>query len=228
MSQRPRMVFQQGDHVCALYCTQEEQLAAAVEYIRGGLERGERCLYVVGENGKRSLRAALRRAGIDVAGEEKRGALLLLTKHDGHLKGGNFDPDRMISLLAGAVRDALQAGFNGLCAAGDMSWLLDEAPGSERLAEYEARLNHFYRNHRALGLCLYNRTKLPDEALDHGMATHSHVRIEGPILLKNPFYEDPSKAAKRKARPRELRAKLEYIDSRQTAPPPRRQLSRAG
>ena len=31
------------------------------------------------------------------------------------------------------------AGFSGLCAAGDMTWLLDEAPGSERIAEPAAR-----------------------------------------------------------------------------------------
>jgi hypothetical protein len=81
----------------------DEQLASAVEYIRDGL----------------------RTAGIDVEAEEARGALLLLTKHDGHLSGGYFDPDKMITMLHAAVKDALDAGFAGLCAAGDMSWLLD-------------------------------------------------------------------------------------------------------
>ncbi len=40
------------------------------------------------------------------------------------------DPDKMITMLYGAVKDALDAGFAGLCAAGDMSWLPDEAEGS--------------------------------------------------------------------------------------------------
>jgi hypothetical protein len=80
-----------------------------------------------------------------------------------------------------------------------MSWLLDEVPGSERIAEYEARLNEFYPSRPALGLCLYNRDKLPPETLDHGMATHPHVRIAGNILLDNPFYEAPQKAASRRA-----------------------------
>jgi MEDS: MEthanogen/methylotroph, DcmR Sensory domain len=213
MSNSPRIVYQQGDHVCGLYSTAEEQLVAAVEYIRAGLERGERCLYVCCEHGLEDFRAALKRSGIDVAAEEKRGALLLLTKHQGHLNGGAFDPDKMISMLHAAVEDALKAGFTGLAAAGDMTWLLDEAPGSEKLAEYEARLNHFYQNNRALGLCLYNRTKLPDAALDHGIATHPYIRIEGPILLHNPFYETPAKAAKRRARTHEVNAKVEYIDA---------------
>src|SRR5689334_5937658 len=73
----------------------------------------------------------------------------------------------MIHMLHAAVKDALDAGFAGLCAAGDMSWLLDEADGSERIAEYEARLNEFYPSSRALGLCLYNRNRLPAATLDH-------------------------------------------------------------
>lgn len=208
-----RINYQQGDHVCTLYSTRDEQLAAAVTYIRGGLSRGERCLYVCCEHSPDEFRAGLQDAGIDVAAEEARGALLLLTKHDGHLKGGSFDPDAMISMLHGAVKDALDAGFNGLCAAGDMSWLLDEAPGSERIAEYEARLNAFYPTSRALGLCLYNRNKLPPATIDHGIATHPHVRITDSILLENPFYEDPATAMTRRAQAF-VKKKIRSLESR--------------
>lgn len=205
------MKYQQGDHVCMLYSTREEQMAAAVEYIRGGLSRGERCLYVVGEHTPDEFRDGLRQAGIDVEAEEARGALILITKHDGHLKGGYFCPDKMITMLHGAVKEALDAGFAGLCAAGDMSWLLDEAEGSHRIAEYEARLNEFYPSSRALGLCLYNRDKLPAPALDHGIATHPHVRVDRNILLDNPFYEAPAQAAARTSDGSAVPGKLEWL-----------------
>lgn len=217
MSASPRFVYHQGDHVCTLFTTPEEQLEAAVECITGGLGRGERCLYISCERSLPEFRAALQEAGIDVTAEEERGALVLLTKHDGHLKGGCFDPDGMISMLRRAVHDALDAGFAGLCAAGDMSWLLDEAPGTEKLAEYESRLNHFYATHRAMGLCQYNRTKLPDETLDHGIATHPYIRMEGSILLANPFYEPPDEAANRIARSDEGRRKVRALEDRRTA-----------
>lgn len=186
-------------------------MSAAVEYLRGGLSRGERCLYVCCEHTPDEFRDGLRQAGIDVDAEEARGALLLLTKHDGHLKGGCFNPDEMINMLHQAVKDALDAGFAGLCAAGDMSWLLDEADGSERIAEYEARLNAFYPSSRALGLCLYNRNKLPAATLDHGLATHPHVRVQGNILLENPFYEEPARAASRHSDGSGLHGKLEWL-----------------
>ena len=142
---------------------------------------------------------------------------MLLNKHAGHLKGGSFDPDTMISTLGAAVENALAAGFAGLCAAGDMSWVLDEAPGSERLAEYESRLNDFYKTNRALGLCQYNRNKLPDEAVDHSIATHAYIRMEGGILLENPFYEPPEQAANRKARPQDGARKIREIEKRAIA-----------
>lgn len=211
MTTSPRIHYQQGDHVCALYTTRDEQLFAAAEYIRAGLARGERCLYVVYEHSPDEFRAGLRSVGIDVDAEEARGALLLITKHEGHLHGGTFDPDKMISMLHGAVKDALNAGFAGLAAAGDMSWLLDGAEGSERVAEYEARLNEFYPSSRALGLCLYNRTKLPPASIDHGIATHPHIRIDGDILLRNPFYEEPAKAAVRRSDSSAFGRKLEWL-----------------
>ena len=192
-----RFVYQQGDHVCALYETPEEQLDAATDYILGGLSRGERCLYVCCEHDVPTFRAALKRGGIDVEREEARGALIILTKEDGHLKGGSFDPARMTTRLDAAVKDTLEAGFTGLCAAGDMCWVLDEAPGTERLAEYEAALNRFYRENRALGLCLYNKKTLSKAVLDHGLATHPVIHIAGPIRLTNPFYEEPARAAHR-------------------------------
>jgi hypothetical protein len=194
MHRTPRVVYQQGDHVCTLFSSREEQLTAAIEYIRGGLSRGERCLYVCGEQTPGELRAELQRAGIDVAAEEKRTALVLITKHDGHLKGGTFSASKMIEMLRNAVDAALKAGFNGLCAAGDMTWLLDEVPGSHEILEYEALLNHFYATNKALGLCQYNRKTLPAEILDTCMLTHQHVRVEGSMLLTNPFYALPEDA----------------------------------
>ena len=218
MSDSRRIVYQQGDHVCALYSTAEEQLNVAVDYIHGGLERGERCLYICGEHSVPEFREALKRSGIDVEREEARGALILNTKHEAHLQGGIFDPDRMIPLLHRAVQDALDAGFTGLCAGGDMSWVLDEAPGSNRLPEYEARLNEFYRSNKALGLCLYNRNSLPSHVVDHSVATHRHIHLEGPILLENPFYELDDRAMYRDAAAPEIVAeKLDILEATRIA-----------
>lgn len=213
----PRLVYQQGDHVCTLFSSPEEQLSAATDFIREGLARGERCLYVCAEQTPDEFRRALTAAGIDAPAEERRGALTLLTKETGHLAGGTFDPSRMIAMLHQAVADALADGFSGLAAGGDMTWLLDEAPGSEEVLEYEARLNQFYKTHRALGLCQYNRRRLPATFLGHGIATHPYIRISGPILLTNPYYDLADLATTRRAEPHDVGARVSHLLSRTTA-----------
>ena len=212
MSTGPRFVYQQGDHVCTLFLTPEQQLQAAIEYIRGGLERNERCFYVCCEHTKDDFRAALRAGGIDVDKEEARGALVIVTKDEGHLKTGVFDPDKMIDLLGEAVDQALKDGYAGLCAAGDMNWVNDNVPGTERLAEYESRLNRFYEAHNALGLCLYNLKTIPTATLNECLATHRFVRMDGPMVLENPFYEMSNYAASRIADVELLQAKLDQLD----------------
>jgi hypothetical protein len=196
-----RVVYQQGDHVCTLFTTPEEQRSAAVEYVQQGLARNERCVYVCAEQTPEEFLAALAEAGVDVAREQGRGALVLITKESSYLQGGSFSASRMIEMLTSAVESALADGFEGLRAAGDMTWLLDQAPGSEELAEYEAQLNHFYGTHRAVGLCQYDRRRLPAAILDHTIATHPTVRVAGSILLANPFYEVPEAARFRTPNP---------------------------
>jgi hypothetical protein len=215
MDQAPRIVYQQGDHICTLFSSREEQLNAAIDYIRGGLERGERCLYVCGEQSPDEFRDELRKARIDVDAEERRGALILITKHEGHLKGGTFSAARMIEMLRGAVKDSLDAGFAGLCAAGDMNWLLDDAPCSHEILEYEALLNRFYGDpkNKALGLCQYNRKTLPPDVLDKCMATHKHIRIAGPVIVENPFYELPELAMTHTHAGEDVDLKLRQIDA---------------
>ena len=79
-------VFRQGEHICTLYETAEEQLATAATYLADGLRAGERALYVT--DSKASLARfndVLNGLGIDSAAELKRGALVESTHSEVHL-----------------------------------------------------------------------------------------------------------------------------------------------
>ena len=66
------------EHLCLIYDTQEEQFAAALPFLRSGLERGEKCLFVADENSGSAVLNALGRDGTDVARYQRSGALILL------------------------------------------------------------------------------------------------------------------------------------------------------
>jgi hypothetical protein len=72
-----------------------------------------------------------------------------------------------------------------------MSWLLDNAPGSSDVIEYEAQLNEVFANLPALAMCQYDRAWLPPELLDGALATHSSVVVDG-LHKSNPYYRRTS------------------------------------
>jgi len=181
--------FRQGEHICAIYETEEEQLAAAAAYLADGICHGQRCLYI-GANGEALLRfrTALGALGLDAALLCERGAIIELTHEEVYLAGGEFNIDRVMAMLADSIGQAAADGFSGWRGCGEMSWLLVGAPGSERISEYEALLNQFFLSTRASAMCQYNRKLLPAPLIDIALATHSTAVVARRQLF-NPFFQ---------------------------------------
>jgi PAS domain S-box-containing protein len=177
-------------HVCLVYDSQEEQLATVIPFLRIGLERGERCLYVMDENSASAVAAALSAEGVDVDSKLRSGALVLATKREAYLKEGRFDPDWMIGFLKESVEAALAAGFSALRVTAEMSWQLAGDPGAERLLEYEAKVNDFFHENKCLGVCQYNRRRFSAELLAGVIHTHPVVIWEGTVC-RNSHYVPP-------------------------------------
>jgi PAS domain S-box-containing protein len=155
-----------------------------------GLERGEQCLYIVDENSADTVLAAMRAQGVAVEKALQTGALAVAGKQDTYLRGGHFNPDNMIRYLTEATRAARKAGFAGFRWTGEMSWKLSGAPGSERLMEYEARLNDFLRDHDACALCQYDQHRFAPEVILDVIRTHPLV-IFRETVSRNPYYVPP-------------------------------------
>jgi hypothetical protein len=203
-----RGAVHQGDHVCVLYATEEERFRIAAEYTAEGLGRGERCVYISqSPNTVPGFHQHLRQAGIIADEWVERSALLHLTHVDTYLVDSAFDVDRMLRVLDEAVDAALRDGFVGLRLCGDMCWLLEEAAGSEQVVEYEALLNQFFPHVRASALCQYDVARLKADVIDHGLATHPTVMIEGRVK-PNPFYKRFQEAVTRAPEPHNVDAKL--------------------
>lgn len=181
--------FRQGDHICVLYDSPQECTDVAASFLADGVRRGERSVYSADSAAAlESLRRALAALGIDVPYEEARRSLVLVTKEVGHLAGGRFDGMRMLKVMNGAVETALEDGYIGLRVCGDMSWLLDGAPGSAQVVEYEALCTEFFRNVRALGMCQYDRRRLAAALLHGALATHPSIFMDGRHRA-NPYHQ---------------------------------------
>jgi len=178
------------DHLCLLFRTREEEFAAVVPFLRQGLERGERCVYIVDENTADEVLRALTDDGVDAAAAVESGALVVITKRESYLKNGYFDPDLMIRFLEGSARQAKSLGYSALRVTGEMTWALGAEPGVDKVLEYEAKLNDVIRRGDLEVLCQYNLARFGPAVIKEVIHTHPYV-ISGGVVAKNPFFIPP-------------------------------------
>lgn len=179
-----------GDHLCLIYANKAEQMAAVVPFIVNGLARRGRCLYSADERTIEEIVEALAAAGLDVAGERKRGALRLVTSQESYLRNGVFVPQEMIDYLRQAEAEALADGFAGLWCTGEMTWVLGSQADGDRYLEYEALLNHFLAESKVVILCQYNYARFAAPSLHDVFRTHPLI-ILGDQICPNSYYETP-------------------------------------
>ena len=180
-----------NDHLALLYEDRDEQFAAAVPFIRQGLERGEQCLYVADDNSREEVLAAMRAYDIDVDTALGSGALAVLTPADTYRRTDAFDRDTMLEFWEDSLEQAVdEEGYTGLRAAAEMTWALDGDTGADELAEYEAVLNPLYQDEDYTVLCQYSRERFPTEVIHDVIKTHPHLIINNTVS-QNFYYTPP-------------------------------------
>jgi diguanylate cyclase (GGDEF)-like protein/PAS domain S-box-containing protein len=176
------------DHLCLIYETPEEWKNAVIPFIRIGIERGEKCIYVVDAHTAKEVQQYLKQEGIDVTKAEKSGQLTILHESEAYTKEGSFDPDRMIQFLISETRKAISEGYPALRVTGEMTWMLKGLPGSEKIIEYEAKLNRdLFPKYPCLAICQYDRRKFDPEIIKGVVLTHP-LLIRGNKVYRNFYY----------------------------------------
>jgi len=164
-----------GDHYCGIYKSDDDHRRLMVDFVRQGVENGEKMLYIVNIQTADQLKATLAAGGIDVEPLLAKGQLVILTAKDAYLRDGEFDPDKMIALIRDQTDKAVAEGYPALRATGEMTWALAGEPGSERLVEYESKLNAFFPGSKCYAICQYDRRRFDAEMLLDILHTHPRV-----------------------------------------------------
>lgn len=174
-------------------------LPALAASVRENLDAGKRCMYLNSPTMVAGLQSQLYATGTDVQHERARGALVLASEYD-HLVDGRFVLDRMIHTLEAAVDDALNDGFTGLFATGDMTWEFGPENDFAKLVDYEYDLEQLFRRQPALsGICQYHRDLLPREAVREAIVSHGTLFISATLTRLNPHYEIARSTTERRA-----------------------------
>jgi hypothetical protein len=176
-------------HQCLVYeGSPARHLPGLSALIRQKLEANYRCLFLHSPAMVTGMRSYLLAAGTDVTKEIVKGSLVL-SSSTAHLVEGCFIVDRMLGMLEEVLHHALQDGYQGLFATGDMSREFGPERDFSKLLEYEWRLEELLRTHPALsGVCQYHADTLSPEVLRHGLLTHSSLYINETLSRVNPHY----------------------------------------
>lgn len=182
------MNLKRGDHICSVYSTPLELAQTVAEFVDDGLSHRQRCWYVASGDETDLVKAALENRGVDVDAQTQRGALKLIAGSGTYRVRGSFRAEHSIQVFNDAIEQACLDGFTGFRAAADMSWALQLPDGPSQLIVYEALLRALFSSCRAVGLCLYNRHRMPLAVLDGALATHPKVQSNGEYR-ENKFYD---------------------------------------
>ena len=178
------------DHFCSIYDSPQEHYAVAIPFIRIGLDRGEKCIYIADDGTVGEVRQAMQSEGIDVERAIASKALVLATKEQAYLEHGSFDPDWMFTFWKDATQLAMSEGFSALRATGETEWVLRGGRGLERWMEYESRLTHTLSENNCSALCQYNRRLFPPELILDVIRTHPMV-VYGSTVCRNLYCVPP-------------------------------------
>jgi hypothetical protein len=176
-------------HQCLIYGGPPSQhLRGLAAQTIQSLNENYRCIHMNSPAMIAGLRSTLAALGLDVAHEMARGSMMMSSGQE-HLVNGRFDADSMLKTLEQAIDNALNDGYRGLWASGDMSWEFGPQKDFKGLLEYEWRLEELFKRRAALtGVCQYHADTLPRETMREGLESHAAIFVNETLSMVNPYY----------------------------------------
>ena len=177
-------------HLALFYRTVAEQRAVVVDYVSGGLQSDARCLYIADEQDPETIEQWLRDGGIDVGRYLDTGQLVVVDAVEVYSEEG-FDPEETVDSFADIATDAVEAGFEGLRAAGENTWGFEATEDIEELMQFESNFEGDVTEMPVTAMCQYDIDQFTDATLADALQTHAQIIWDGE-LIENPYYVPPS------------------------------------
>jgi len=200
-------------HCCLIFQSREEQFAAVIPFLRLGVARGEKCIWLVNERARLAVTEAVGQEGTDLAAALGSGGLEVLSPEAARLRPPGGRPSPILAPLEAALKAALAAGFSGLRTTVEVADLCPKKVGAEWLSPHESRLGAFLKRNPCLTMCQYHRRHFPAEVLLRVIRTHPFVIHRG-MLWQNFYYVPPGEFLRPDRAAREVDRLLSNIRKR--------------
>lgn len=171
--------LRQGDHIVLFYSSGDELLEAAMSFIKDGLERGERVVYIPEPGSRGQVLGKLKAINIEKYMEE------------GSFKFSEPELDirEVLKKTRLLINESLSSGYTGLRIAIDV-YAVYKGMSPEEVLRFEARLDEFYSKSGCIALCLFDTRKFTPELLLSVFVSHPVIMI-GTEIHENISYPPP-------------------------------------
>jgi len=177
-----------GAHLCFLYENDVEHQTVLTPFIRLGLERGEKILYITHDQTPEMILSYLAADGLDPVPLAENGRFSIVKAEEALLKSNKFDPETAIEWFKDQMQKALDAGYSTLRIIMEASWV-SQISESEAFRRFGDLLDTWVLNNKVLCLCQFDRRKIASVFLLHALTAHAVVII-GSQVFDN-FYHIP-------------------------------------
>jgi ABC-type transporter Mla MlaB component len=139
--------FRPGEHACCHFTDPADRERLSVGFLRDGLRRGDKVLYLCDSDNLAPVISRLTRRDPGFEPAMASGQIEIRRARDTYIAEGQLEPERMLGLLGEEYDRALAEGYVGLSLTGEIPAALCDSPGREQLQIYEARLASDHRQH---------------------------------------------------------------------------------
>jgi anti-anti-sigma factor len=159
-----------GEHACCRLSETEDRERLAVAFVREGLRRGHRVLYVPDGGAGDARIQALAASDPEIMPAVASGQLDIRSAHEVFTPGGGDDAARVLALVRDECDRAIADGYAGLSTTWDMGWALSAPSG---LAACEQGLGDVIGSRSVVLLCRYDHGQFPAGTLADVASAHT-------------------------------------------------------
>ena len=186
-----------GTHICYIFNDDAERRECISRFVQSGLKNGENVGYFVASLTPEKFLESLSTLGLDMHGVKD--LLDVRPAEQVYMPDQTFQPDRMLATLTPYHKHGIERGCPGTRISGEMEWALKGFPGSDRLIEYEARINDNIVESPSTIICQYDARIFSGETIFGVLSVHPMMIIRGQVV-RNPYYLTPAEYFRRHRR----------------------------
>jgi anti-anti-sigma factor len=160
--------------VCLLYDENADRDSYVGDFVREGLEAGQKVLFV-SSGGVSEVLELMANQGLDVSEFIESGQLAVRGGTETYLGSGRFEAKPMFECIRDEVRTAEVEGYPRMRVTGDLSWASPDVPGFRELFEYERAVDDLFLHTGAMGVCQYDARQLAPAELSDAVQVHRAV-----------------------------------------------------